>query len=88
MRVVAIEEHFRAAAATSIPPSGPSSAGATGPTGAMAARLAKVDDLGAGRLADMDAAGIDLQVLSHNVGALESLDGPQAVSLPGGPTTN
>jgi predicted TIM-barrel fold metal-dependent hydrolase len=47
----------------------------------MAARLAKLDDLGAGRLADMDAAGIDLQVLSHNVGALESLDGPQAVSF-------
>jgi predicted TIM-barrel fold metal-dependent hydrolase len=47
----------------------------------MAARLAKLDDLGVGRLADMDAAGIDLQVISHNVGTLESLDSPQAVSF-------
>jgi len=52
MRVIALEEHFTA---PGLPVHGP------GRKPEIAARL---HDLGAGRLADMDAAGIDVQVLS------------------------
>ncbi len=38
-------------------------------------------DLGAERLADMDAAGIDLQVLSHGAPSLQKLDGEAALRM-------
>lgn len=41
----------------------------------------KLVDLGAGRLADMDAAQIDLQVLSLSGGDMDRLDSPTATSL-------
>ena len=41
----------------------------------------KLLDLGKGRIADMDAAGIDLQVISLTNAGLDKLDGPTATSL-------
>src|SRR5579863_4668067 len=41
----------------------------------------KLLDLGKGRIADMDAAGIDLQVMSLTNAGLDKLDGPTATSL-------
>src|SRR5208337_1957763 len=61
MRTIAIEEHF------SIPSSQPGMTGApeAGAGGQYMAEVSKkLVDLGEGRLADMDAAGIDLQCLS------------------------
>ncbi len=52
MRVIALEEHYTTAM---LPAVGTMRRPDIGP---------KLEDLGAGRLADMDAAGIDLQVLS------------------------
>jgi hypothetical protein len=73
MRLIAIEEHFQASALQRFAqPSGFDRAmGADNP---MAKRLAKLDDVGAGRLADMDAAGIDFQVLSQTVGPMPDAD--------------
>ena len=42
---------------------------------------AKLLDLGQSRIADMDAAGIDLQVLSLTNAGLDKLDGPAATTL-------
>ena len=42
-----------------------------------------IDDIGDGRLADMDAAGVDYQVLSHTVPATEGLEPDLAVHLAG-----
>jgi len=74
VRVIAIEEHFwtpgvRAATAS------------YRPGGGRPDTLAKLDDLGEGRLADMDAAGIDVQVLSVNAPAAQELDAAEAVPL-------
>ena len=41
----------------------------------------KLLDLGKGRIADMDAAGIDLQVISLTNAGLDKLDGPRATAL-------
>jgi predicted TIM-barrel fold metal-dependent hydrolase len=76
LRVIALEEHYRAPAAKR-------DAGPTGPdrfaNEAMANRIALLDDLGDGRLADMDAAGIDVQVLSHVGPAPNDLEPARAV---------
>lgn len=58
MRTIALEEHFLAGGALLPPGTG----GALPPHVSTALR-----DLGAGRIAAMDEAGIDVQVLSHNV---------------------
>jgi predicted TIM-barrel fold metal-dependent hydrolase len=42
---------------------------------------ARLDDVGQGRIADMDAAGIDLQVLSHANPGMQKLDAETAVRL-------
>ena len=42
---------------------------------------ARLEDLGAGRIAEMDAAGIDLQVLSHGAPALQKLEGETALRM-------
>jgi len=47
----------------------------------MAQRLANLTDLGERRIADMDKAGIDLQVLSHTVPSPEILAARRAVPL-------
>jgi predicted TIM-barrel fold metal-dependent hydrolase len=66
VRLIAIEEHVRVPSL-----SAPDTAGGFGAIRAgdpMAARMARLDNIGEQRLADMDAAGIDVQVLSQAVG--------------------
>jgi uncharacterized protein len=78
MRLIALEEHYRAPMlesvaarrVLSVPPGSP-----------MARIQAKLDDLGSERLKDMDAGGIDVQVISHGVPGTEQLDPEQAVPL-------
>jgi predicted TIM-barrel fold metal-dependent hydrolase len=54
----------------------------TGIDAHQAPRLAeRLDDVGQGRIADMDAAGIDLQVLSHANPGLQKMDAETAVRL-------
>ena len=76
MRLIALEEHYRAPVLESIaarrapdpPPDSP-----------MARLQAKLDDLGPQRLKDMDAGGIDIQVISHGAPGTEQLEPEQAV---------
>ncbi len=78
MRLIALEEHYRAPMLESVavrrvlqaPPDSP-----------MAKLQAKLDDLGTQRLRDMDAGGIDAQVISHGVPGTEQLEPEQAVPL-------
>src|SRR5438105_753066 len=42
---------------------------------------ARLDDVGQGRIAEMDAAGIDMQVLSHGAPSVQRLDAELAVRL-------
>jgi len=74
MRTIALEEHFWT----------PELAAAPG-TGVLArANGAELDallrDVGAGRLTDMDAAGIDMQVLSHVQPAAQAIAGADGVA--------
>ena len=76
MRLITLEEHYRAPMLGSVgglpepPPDSP-----------LAKIQAKLDDLGDQRLADMDAGGIDIQVLSHGTPGTEQLEPEQAVGL-------
>jgi uncharacterized protein len=80
MRTIAIEEHFLPAALRAA-----ASKGSTwDPTaGYRTAASAKLVDLGAGRLADMDAAGVDVQVISATVSGprIEDFDLETGVSM-------
>lgn len=67
MRVIAIEEHCRTYPAPAAAPPNP-----------FADRL---EEVGAERLASMDAAGIDMQVLSQNSPAVDAVLGPEAIDL-------
>jgi uncharacterized protein len=71
VRTIALEEHFSTATLASAP--GTSRTAAFGPY--IDTRLR---DLAAGRLADMDAHGIDLQVISHVAPAAQALKGAEA----------
>jgi uncharacterized protein len=76
MRLITLEEHYRApmlksAGALPDPP----------PDSPLAKIQAKLDDLGDQRLADMDAGGIDIQVLSHGAPGTEQLEPEQAIPL-------
>jgi uncharacterized protein len=74
MKIIAIEEHF----------SSQRFLGATGGPGGprMGPDVhAKLLDLGESRIADMDAAGIDMQVLSLSVPGLQQLEPATAVPL-------
>src|SRR5215469_7303584 len=62
MRTIAIEEHFLSAATAEAMKRDSTPTQRTGPSDAVTAKLM---DLGEKRLADMDAAGIDVQVISH-----------------------
>lgn len=85
-RTIALEEHFRIAAIHhanrdhplermygALAEAGFFPAGAEIPPG--------IGDLDSRRIADMDAAGIDVQVLSHTVPAVEALPARQAATL-------
>jgi hypothetical protein len=81
MRTIAIEEHFLADGFREVMKRHTSSRGG-GSNARFAAPLqAKLDDLGSTRLKDMDAAGIDLQVLSHTVPGVEGLSADEEVLL-------
>jgi uncharacterized protein len=72
MRTIALEEHY---ATTEF---------LDGPGGWLASRpgiVEPIGDLGAGRIAAMDEAGVDLAVLSLVAPGVEQLDGPEAVRL-------
>lgn len=79
MRLIALEEHYHApavkralsAAGRPDPP----------PDSPIARVQAKLDDLGAGRLADMDAGGIDVQVVSQSPPGTEQLEPGQAIPV-------
>jgi uncharacterized protein len=74
MRTIALEEHFWTDELAAAPGTGPL-ARANG-----AALDALLRDVGAARMADMDAAGIDLQVLSHVQPAAQGRSGAAGVA--------
>lgn len=88
MKTIALEEHFKLPAILEANADGAQEKafrmfGTTGiySTGPQGEVPAGVLDLGAGRIAAMDAGGIDVQVLSLNQPATENLDPAQAVKL-------
>ncbi|KUI37513.1 amidohydrolase family protein [Mycobacterium sp. GA-2829] len=76
MRVIAIEEHY---AHRGLQPA--EALANLGKHPQLARIQDKLEDLGAGRLADMDAAGVDMQVLSHTVPGAEALPAAHAVDV-------
>ena len=81
MRTIAIEEHFLADGFREVMKRNAPSQGA-GPNAAVAAQQrTKLSDLGPTRLKDMDAGGIDLQVLSHTASEIPSLTASESVRL-------
>ena len=78
MRLITLEEHYRAPMLRSVAFVG---AGAPPPDSPMARSPARLDDVGEQRLADMDAGGIDVQVLSHGAPGTEQLDPEEAIPL-------
>ena len=80
MRTITVEEHFA-------PPGFLDGPGKDlkesflrfGPRGQKL--VAQIEDIGAGRVAEMDAAGIDMQVLSITAPGVEQLDAAEALSL-------
>ncbi|ORA78497.1 amidohydrolase family protein [Mycobacterium malmoense] len=72
MRTIALEEHYATTGFLS------------GPGAWLASRpgiVEAISDLGEGRIAAMDEAGVDLAVLSLAAPGVEQLDGPEAVRL-------
>src|ERR1700736_6413746 len=73
MRTIALEEHFWTPDLAASP--------GTGPLAAWGQRVDdQLRDLGKARLADMDANGIDLQVISHAASAAQGLDGAEGIA--------
>jgi predicted TIM-barrel fold metal-dependent hydrolase len=80
MRTIAIEEHFSIPSLNDIQSTGSPSPDTTGQYMAEVGR--KLLDLGEGRLADMDASGIDVQVLSLSaIDGIDKADPVTATSL-------
>lgn len=75
--VIAIEEHYSDPDVMSRG-NGQGGAGRRGPGGDILSRL---NDLGEGRLKEMDSAGIDLQVISHAPSPLQQLEPAEAREL-------
>jgi uncharacterized protein len=73
VRTIALEEHFWTAALAAPP--------GTGPLAAWGPEVGdQLRDLGSGRLAGMDAAGIDMQVISHVAPAAQGLAGAEGLA--------
>lgn len=80
MRTITIEEHFLSAAYKEVmqrKAAGPGS----GPNPVAVALEEKLADLGATRLKDMDAGGIDLQVISHTASGVAAVSGEEGIRL-------
>ena len=75
MRTIAIEEHFLAEVFKE------AALGNTRGGRQSASQWEKLADLGSTRLKDMDAAGIDLQVLSHTTSGVVPVSGEEGVRL-------
>ncbi len=73
VRTIALEEHFWTASLAAGP--------GTGPLATWGPQIGdRLRDLASGRLADMDANGIDLQVISHVAPAAQGLEGAEALA--------
>jgi uncharacterized protein len=82
MKLITLEEHYRSPLIdAAIPPELDFFHQMNSAGGQMAGRVAKLKSLGEERIADMDGAGIDLQVLSHTVPSPEILDAARAIPL-------
>jgi predicted TIM-barrel fold metal-dependent hydrolase len=82
MRTIAIEEHYiDADIKNAVSRRNPTFMKGLAGVGIMADRLPKLEQLGEVRLQEMDAAGIDVQVLSHTTPATEVLPSSEAVPL-------
>ncbi|MGH9563807.1 MAG: amidohydrolase family protein, partial [Terracidiphilus sp.] len=79
MRIITLEEHITTPAIVKAVATGPSGPPPANPY--LEALQAKLLDLGAGRLADMDAAGISVQVLSQAAAGLDRIDPSAAEEL-------
>jgi len=81
MRTIAIEEHFLSRGFREVIQRNAASQGGSSNPYLTAERLAKLADLDTLRLQDMDASGIDLQVISINVSNMVSLSLDEGVQL-------
>jgi len=72
MGVIALEEHFLTPAMA---------AGLAGAPAMSEAIHRKLADLGDERLADIDAGGIDVQVIGHTVPGTQAYAGEEAIAL-------
>ncbi len=81
MRTITIEEHFQSNSFRER--MNKDNQGGPAPSGAFSPELqAKLNDLGSIRLNDMDASGIDLQVISHSAaGMMTSLPAQESIGL-------
>jgi uncharacterized protein len=80
MRTITLEEHYASPAFMAGPGRG-LKAHAKDFTGPRANLLEQLCDVGAGRIAAMDAAGIDVQVLSLTSPGVEQLDAAEAIAI-------
>jgi predicted TIM-barrel fold metal-dependent hydrolase len=81
MRTIAIEEHFLADGFREVMKRDARSQGGGSNAAFVAEQQAKLADLGSTRLKDMDAGGIDLQVISHTASGIVPLPGGEGVRL-------
>jgi predicted TIM-barrel fold metal-dependent hydrolase len=86
MKIIGLEEHYMLPAIAEANPNNPLKSvfeamkngrfGGTGPQGEWPAGICDLDQ---GRIAAMDTAGIDVQILSHSVPGPETVEPPLAV---------
>lgn len=82
MRLITLEEHYRSPGVdAAIGESGDYFRSLNSAGGEIAKRLENLPEIGERRIADMDKAGISLQVLSHTVPSPELLPADRAVPL-------
>lgn len=81
MKIIALEEHYRSQLVDDVIPPETDFLRSSSLPPEFLRRLSKLKTLGEERIADMDAAGIDMQVLSHTVPSPEILDAARAIPL-------